>query len=256
MAIGLALAAGGLALGKFLSKRGKKAKTEQTPLYIPPPYKASKYDAPSAEQLYKTYSGRARGEDVGFGKEDLGTMRAEAIDQAKLVERELSSRGLRGRRSTGATTTGGAATLREKSILGGLQARSQSLRDIAIRNAVLKRKEQSEGISGLFGFLGAEREEAHNIFSDEFSRAGVINQDIVRRDDEAATVKAYNVARQRETKGAIFDAVGSGLSTIWPGAGGASGSAVGGGGGGSGGLASVLGKFLSSRKSLSNYRGV
>jgi len=235
MAVG-ALVAGGLALGKFLSSRGKKAKTEQNPLYIPPPYEPSKYDAPSAEQLFQTYSGRARGEDVGFAEEDLGTMRAEAIDQAKLVERELSSRGMRGRKTTGAVTTGGQATLREKSILGGLQARSQSLRDIAIRNAVLKRTEQSEGIQGLFNFLGAERSEAHNIFADEFSRAGIINQDIIRRDDEAAAVKAYNVARQRETRGAVFDSVSEGLT-----------------GGGSGGVAGLLGRFLSQR-SLSNYR--
>jgi len=152
-------------------------------------YQPSKYDEPSAAQLHKTYSSRAAGEGVGFSQADLGQMRGRAIDEAQRVGGELERRGMAGRRLGGGVTTGGTARLREKGILATQLARSQSLRDIAIRNAVLKRTETWEGVLGLDKFLQSERADAYqktrfsrektqygNLLSQEKSRLEYGNQ--------------------------------------------------------------------------------
>jgi len=124
-------------------------------------YQPSQYEKPAAAQLYKTYSRRAAGKDVGFETGDIRTMRAQAIDEAQRVGGELERRGMAGRRMTGGVTTGGMARLREKGILSTQLARSDALRDIAIRNAVLKRTETWEGVLGLDKFLQSERSDAY-----------------------------------------------------------------------------------------------
>lgn len=124
-----------------------------------PPVYSSPYAADTAKQLHGIYSGRAAGKDVGFAPEDLGTMKAEAIDTSTGEMNEALRRGLAARRITGpgGMTTGGAARLHERSLLSGLQSRSKAMRDVAIKNAVLKRQEQQQGITGLHNFLTTER---------------------------------------------------------------------------------------------------
>lgn len=125
-----------------------------------PDYAPSQYDAPSSKQLYDTYSSRARGEGVGFTPEDLSTMKAQETDQAVRGANETYSRSMAGRRGTGGVTTGGTNRIRDRALLATSVAKSQSLRDIGIRNAVLKREETMQGIQGLDGFLQSERGEA------------------------------------------------------------------------------------------------
>lgn len=125
-----------------------------------PDYEPSKYDAPSSEQLYGTYSSRAKGEGVGFTPEDLSTMKAQETDQAVRGANEVYSRSMAGRRGTGGVSTGGTNRIRDRALLATSVAKSQALRDIGIRNAVLKREETSQGIQGLDSFLQNERGEA------------------------------------------------------------------------------------------------
>lgn len=164
-----------MGLFSFIGKTGKaftKAPQYNIPDYQQlPDYKASQYDAPSSKQLYETYSRRAGGKDVGFDPGDLGIMRAQAIDESQRVGGVLERRGMAGRRTTGGLTTGGTNRLREKGILATQLARSQSLRDIALRNAVLKREETWQGVLGLDKFLQSEREDAYQ--KTRFSRQKV-----------------------------------------------------------------------------------
>lgn len=140
-----------------------------------PAYAPSKYDAPSAEQLYGTYSTRARGEGVGFTPEDLSTMKAQETDQQVRSANEYQNRSMAGRRMTGGVTSGGTNRIRDRALLQTGVAKSQALRDIAIRNAVLKREETWQGIQGLDSFLQNERGEAWRKTSYESQRTGDYN---------------------------------------------------------------------------------
>lgn len=146
-------------MGLFsLFKKPPKASTAQYREL--PNYEPSQYDAPSSKQLYDTYSSQARGEGVGFTPEDLSTMKAQETDQAVRGANETYSRSMAGRRGTGGVTTGGTNRIRDRALLATSVAKSQSLRDIGIRNAVLKREETMQGIQGLDDFLQSERGEA------------------------------------------------------------------------------------------------
>lgn len=129
--------------------------------YNPPAYQASEYDAPSAKTLYGFYEPRVRGENLGYSQEDLGTMTAQAEDQATRQSNELIRRGSAGRRlGYGGTSTGGQNRLREQAIQTGLEYRSNAMRDIAIKNAVQKHQDQWNAATGLQNFLNAERSNA------------------------------------------------------------------------------------------------
>jgi len=154
-----------MGLFSFIGKAGK-AFTGAPKYKIPnyqqfAEYAPSQYDAPSSKQLFQTYSRRAAGKDVGFDPGELATMRSQAIDEAQRVGSVLERRGMAGRKMTGGLTTGGISRLREKGILATQLARSDSLRDIALRNAVLKREETWQGIGGLDKFLQNERTDAY-----------------------------------------------------------------------------------------------
>lgn len=143
-----------MGLFSFLSKK----KPSREPF---PEFKPSKYDDPAAEQLYGTLTKRVAGKDVGFAPEDIRTMRGEAIEQAGLAGREFERRAMAGRQAqTGAITRGGMARVREQAIGTSLALRSKALRDISIRNAVLKREEQAAAIPQMQTFLAQERGEA------------------------------------------------------------------------------------------------
>ena len=141
-----------------------------------PEYKKSKYEDKSSEQLYRTYSRRAEGKDVGFDEGDMSVMKGQAIDESARVGNELERRGMAGRRSTGGVTTGGTNRIRDKAILATQLARTQSLRDIAIRNSVLKRQETWQGIRGLHDFLNTERRHALSLWEGNMRRVTGNNQ--------------------------------------------------------------------------------
>lgn len=141
-----------------------------------PAYAPSQYDAPSAEQLYGTYSSRARGEGVGYTPEDLSTMKAQETDQQVRSANEYQNRSMAGRRMTGGVSTGGTNRIRDRALLQTGVAKSQALRDIAIRNAVLKREETWQGIQGLDAFLQNERGEAWRKTSYEADRTRDYNE--------------------------------------------------------------------------------
>lgn len=148
-------------MGLFSFLGEKKRKSPNTPAY-----QVSEYDKPASKQLFDTYSNRAAGKDVGFSEEDLTSMKGQAIDDSALHRREMRRQGFasntdlsRTNKGTTGTSTLGAQRFKEREISSSLMIRSKALRDVAIRNAVLKRQEQSEGIQGLSNFLNDERGE-------------------------------------------------------------------------------------------------
>jgi len=147
-------------MGLFDIFGGKKKSSSPEP-YTPPPYVPSQYDAGSSSAIYGFYEPRVRGENLGFSKEDLGTMESQAQDHSTRMMNEAIRRGASGRRAgTGGTWTGGRDTMRDEAIRGGLEYRSNAVRDIAVRNAVLKHQDQWNAASGLGNFLGNERAHA------------------------------------------------------------------------------------------------
>jgi hypothetical protein len=127
-------------------------------LDVPPRYE-SPYTKGTAKILNDVLSNRAQGKDVGFAPEDLATMRSSAVDEGNRQTNELVRRGLAARRLVGAEGmgTGGAQRLHERAIATGEESRSKAIKDIGIKNALLKRQEQQAGLSGLQGFTTAER---------------------------------------------------------------------------------------------------
>lgn len=150
-----------------LSFGGDDEESTSTP--AAPTYQASKYDAPASESIYNFYSPRLKGENLGFAPEDLSLMKGEAIDTSTHGFNETMRRGMAGRQLTGGLTQGGVNTLRENALSTGLQARSNAVRDIGIRNAVLKQQQQWQAASGMQNFLGAERANAGNVFQMQYA---------------------------------------------------------------------------------------
>lgn len=202
-----AIAAGGQIGSSLLSRRNRSNYGGGYPNFYVPSYVPSKYDAPSAEQLYGIYSRRAGGQDVGFTEEDLGQMRGEAIDETARMTNELVSRGMAGRYLTGGQSTGGMNRLREKALTTGLMARSQAMRDISIRNAVLKRQETWQGITGLHQFLNDERLQAQRLFSNELARAGIINQNMLGGFEEGQKNLAFSQALGQQDIDLLFSQI-------------------------------------------------
>lgn len=152
---------GTLLSGGIYQPGSKDKKGAQVEEYKPPPYVPSAYDKGSSEALYGFYEPRVRGEKLGFSEEDLGTMRGQAQDYSTRQMNEAIRRGGSARRAgTGGTWTGGRDVMRDEAIRGGLEYRSNAMRDIAVRNAVLKHDDQWNAATGLGNFLGNERNHA------------------------------------------------------------------------------------------------
>jgi hypothetical protein len=145
---------------------GKKNNGGDSPKYEPIPYTPSKYDAADAAQLNDFYSTRARGENTGFNPEDMATMEGQAQDHSTRNMNEAIRRGGASRRvGTGGTYSGGRDVMRDEAIRGGLEYRSNAMRDIAVRNAVQKHTDQWQGAAGLGNFLNSERANALSIWT-------------------------------------------------------------------------------------------
>lgn len=126
--------------------------------YTPPPYVPSKFDENSSQSIYDFYSPRIKGEKTGYGADDLKIMEGQAQDFSTRNMNEAIRRGAAGRRrGTGGTWTGGRDTMRDEAIRGGLEYRSNAMRDIAVRNAVLKHQDQWNATQGMGTFLNNER---------------------------------------------------------------------------------------------------
>lgn len=140
---------------------GGKDKSSENPDYKAPEYVPSVYDEGSAKALYNFFEPRVRGENLGFSDSDLGVMKTQAQDYSTRQMNEAIRRGAAGRRrGTGGTYSGGRDILRDEAIRGGLEYRSNAMRDIAVRNAVQKKQDQEYAVSGLGNFLGNERANA------------------------------------------------------------------------------------------------
>jgi len=143
-----------------------KKKTSMPEPYSPPPYVPSKYDAGSSETLFNFYDPRVKGENLGFADEDLKTMQGQAQDYSTRNMNEAIRRGGASRRAgTGGTWTGGRDVMRDESIRSGLEYRSNAMRDIAVRNAVMKHQDQWNAASGMGNFLNNERAQANNLWT-------------------------------------------------------------------------------------------
>lgn len=148
-------------MGLFSIFGGKKKSSPAPEPYVPPPYKPSEYDAGSSKALYGFLEPRVRGENLGYSKEDLGIMEGQAQDYSTRQMNEAIRRGASARRSgTRGTYSGGRDIMRDEAIRGGLEYRSNAMRDIAVRNAVQKSQDQWNAVSGLGNFLGNERSHA------------------------------------------------------------------------------------------------
>lgn len=147
-------------MGLFDIFGSKKSSSVSNP-YQPPPYVPSQYDTGSSKALYDFLEPRVRGEKLGYGEDDLETMRTEAQDYSTRQMNEAIRRGAAARRTgTGGTWTGGRDVMRDEAIRTGLEYRSNAMRDIAVRNAVQKHSDQWNAVSGLGNFLGNERSHA------------------------------------------------------------------------------------------------
>lgn len=152
-------------MGMFSSIFGGGSKSSSSPSpsekYEPKPYVPSEYDAPASKSIFDFYDPRIKGEKLGYAKEDLDIMEGQAQDHATRNMNEAISRGAAGRRQgTGGTWTGGRDVMRDDAINKGLEYRSNAMRDIAVRNAVLKHNDQWNAAAGMGNFLGNERSHA------------------------------------------------------------------------------------------------
>jgi hypothetical protein len=184
VATGVAVGTGAGVAG-FFGKRGKKASVN---LNLPQ-YKASQYDAPMSGQLFGTISDRMAGRNVGYSPEDIATMNAQVVDQSARASNDYTSKSMAGRQYTGGMTRGGTNLVRDKALMYGGGLRAEGLRDIAIKNAVQKRKEIGEAIPLGQTFLGAERDQAQQLYGNEMQQA-------LMQKEEADKVQAYNKARK------------------------------------------------------------
>lgn len=218
-----ALAAAG-GVGGALLKRGKKAKSSLSDRPPMASYESfrSKYDQPSAKDVHGFYSKRVKGDDLGFSPEDMSTMRAEAIDQAGSSSKELSRIAGAGHRTrTGGMETGGTGRIQRASVGQFLLSRSKAMRDVAIKNAVIKRQEQSAAAEGLQGFLSGERQQQGARFRGELSKK---NYDLgIAREIDEENQKVSDLNRQRKTN-FYDDLIGAGMAGISAGTGGAGGA--------------------------------
>lgn len=140
---------------------GDKKSSEPDEKYEPPPYVPSQYDEKSSSDLFNFYDPRVRGENLGYADEDLKTMEGQAQDYSTRQMNEAIKRGAAGRRrGTGGTYSGGRDVMRDEAIRGGLEYRSNAMRDIAVRNSVLKHQDQWNAASGMGTFLNNERANA------------------------------------------------------------------------------------------------
>lgn len=129
--------------------------------YEPPPYVPSDYDKDASKSIYDFYSPRMRGENTGYSEEDLNIMKGQAQDYSTRQMKEAIRRGAAARRpGTGGTWSGGRDTMRDEAIRGGLEFRSNAMRDIAVRNAVLKHQDEWNATQGMGTFLNNERAHA------------------------------------------------------------------------------------------------
>lgn len=155
-----------MSLFGFLGER-KPDRTEQ------PTYQASQYDAPSAKTIYDYYSTRAQGKDLGWSDETLGTLRGEAVDQSAQAQREyqrVAGQSPYTSRGTGGVYSGQAQKMQERAVSQGLTLKSQALRDISLRNEILKKTEQAESVQGLQGFLNSERNQANQLYNYQYKQ--------------------------------------------------------------------------------------
>lgn len=129
--------------------------------YQPPPYVPSEYDKASSKSLYDFYDPRIKGEQTGYSEDDMKIMRNQAQDYSTRNMNEAIRRGASARRAgTRGTWTGGRDVMRDEAIRGGLEYRSNAMRDIAVRNAVQKHQDQWNAAAGMGNFLGNERAHA------------------------------------------------------------------------------------------------
>lgn len=187
----------GTGIANYFGQKGKKASVN---LNLPS-YQASKYDAPSSEQLFNTLQDRVAGRNVGFSPQDLQTMNDQAIDQSAQAGNDVMNRSMAGRQQTGGISKGGTNVLREKTAMyaGGL--RSNAMRDVAINNAVQKRQEINAAIPEEQNFLGAERSQAQTLYGNQMQQA-------MLQKEEADKVQAYNTARNDYSNQQIGNMVG------------------------------------------------
>lgn len=217
MALGMAVMAG-LGIGQALMRRGKKARStyDQNPRPSMASYGSfkSKYDDPSSKSIYDFYDRRIKGADLGYGKEDLAQMRAEAIDTSTQAGNEMLRRAGAGHRTrTGGMETGGAGRVQRSALSEMLTTRSKAMRDISISNAVLKHKDLWSAAEGMGGFRQEERRYQGQQFEGAAKKtlydAGIAD---IRR-QEADQVSALN--RQRKSR-FYDDMFGVGMSAVNP----------------------------------------
>lgn len=166
-----------MGLFSFLGEK----KPERTAM---PSYQKSPYDKESAATIYDYYATRAKGENTGFSETQLTGMRGEAIDQAAQSQKEfqrISASSPYSRRGTGGVYAGSAQKMQERAVSEGLTLRSNALRDISLRNEILKKTEQESAVAGLNAFLSSERQEAARMYGyqlEQFKYDDAINQAI------------------------------------------------------------------------------
>lgn len=177
-----------MGLFSFLGEK----KPERTPF---PSYRASQHDAPSSEILAKQFQDKSQGIGTGFSPEGMSKLEGQAIDDSAMAQREYQRMfGQQTSRGTGAVTSGSAQRLQERALNTGFTLRSQAMRDIGIRNEVLKRQDQQFGLSGLQGFLNSERNQANYIYG---------TQDLGQYDADVKINEAIRSWKESQRKGWI-----------------------------------------------------
>jgi hypothetical protein len=117
--------------------------------------------------VFDFLKGAATGQNTGFTPEYMSSARGEAIDNAGRTQREyqrVATQGPGAKRITGGVTSGAQQRLQERAIGQGLTLRSEALRDLGLRNEILKKQEQWQGVQGMQDFLNSERNQANWLY--------------------------------------------------------------------------------------------
>lgn len=205
-----ALLPAALSIGQSLMNRGKKASSN----FSRPEMKSyesfkGKYDDQDTDSVHNFYDRRTKGADLGYSTEDLGTMNAQAIDNATHEGNELSRRvgGATSSRS-GGMNTGGGDRLQRQGVGQMLSSRSAAMRDIAIKNAVLKHDDQWDAASGLNTFNQNERAQQGRRFQGERVKVGYDADVAAERQADEAAVNNANLKRKSNFNNSLYNSFG------------------------------------------------
>lgn len=183
----------GLSIGQALFGKKKKASVDPGAVQMPDYGSFATPDqAATRSQVRNFYSDRAQGKGVGYTPDDMGTMRADAIDQSTHEGNELTRRAMAGRQARqGAPgqgmSTGATDYLREQSIGQTLASRSKAMRDVNISNAALKQSEIENAGQGLAGVTAEDDQQQMMAYYAALQRA-------TNQQNEANSVAKLNAA--------------------------------------------------------------